>query len=289
MGPKWSLHTVLSAWTFSPFALCVAALLVLAGSVYLRDEWAMAAAGIRWSSWRMASYFSGLVAVDLALQSPVSALTMTYFQAHVVQHVLLMVVAPPLLAMGAPITLHMNRGRLNGASLQRVVRSRPARVICHPVPVWFLYYFSMFAFFLTSALDYSMRHMWVMDAVNVAFLLTSLLFWWPLVGADPGFAPSMTPGARAINLLIGIPVESFLALALLSDPRPAAAWYPMSSTRSGALWLWAATVFLTVAALVPVTVQWMGERRRRGPTYGPAFIYGSEDLAMAGRVLEEVS
>ena len=83
---------------------------------------------------------------------------MEYFQAHVVQHLLLMVIAPPLLAMGAPMTLALQTSSRSGkVRLLALLNSRPFKVLTHPLPVWFLYYFSMFAFFLTFALNFAME------------------------------------------------------------------------------------------------------------------------------------
>ena len=259
----WNAHNAFTQWKFGPFVLTVAAVLVGAGLSYLRSEWAMAASGRRWPGIRTASFLTGLLTVDLALQSPVAAFTADYFQAHIIQHLLLMLIAPTLLCLGAPLTLYLE-ARPRGARPWplRLARSRTFRVLSHPVPVWFLYYFSMFAFFLTSALNFAMLHMWVMDLINIGFLLSALLFWWPLVGSDPVFHWSTSAGARLTNLVIGIPVESFLALALISDRHPAASMYTISSTRSGAELLWVAAELLTLVAIVPVFAQWLREERR---------------------------
>ena len=101
----FTTHNVLTQWEFSPFALLVLVAVIIAGVWYVRAEWALSLRGRRWSSKRTLSFLLGLVAIDVALQSPVASFTMNYFQAHMVQHLLLMVVAPPLLAMGAPMTL----------------------------------------------------------------------------------------------------------------------------------------------------------------------------------------
>ncbi len=61
-----------------------------------------------------------------------------------------------------------------------------------------------------------MHHMWLMDLINLAFLFASTLFWWPIVGLDPIPHWQMSHGAKLASLLIGVPIESFLALALLS-------------------------------------------------------------------------
>ncbi|HUD16242.1 MAG TPA: cytochrome c oxidase assembly protein, partial [Acidimicrobiales bacterium] len=214
--------------------------------------------GRRWSWNRTASFLAGLVALDVALQSPVATFTMEYFQAHVIQHLLLMVIAPPLLAMGAPMTLALQTSsRRTKVRLLAVLNSRPFEVLTHPIPVWFLYYFSMFAFFLTFALNFAMEHMWVMDLVNLGFLFASTLFWWPIVGLDPVPHWKMSHGVRMANLLVGVPLESFLALALLSTTRPAASMYSLSSTHAGAGILWVGAELFTFLALIPVFIQWI--------------------------------
>jgi len=261
-------HTALAQWQFSPFPLLVLAAVVIIAVWYLRAQSDLAARGRRWSWKRTLSFLAGLVALDLALQSPVATFTMEFFQAHVIQHLLLMVVAPPLLAMGAPMTLALQTsGRDTKVRLLAILNSRPFRMVSHPVPVWLAYYFSMFAFFLTFALGFAMDHMWLMDLINLAFLFASTLFWWPIVGLDPIPHWPMSHGAKMANLLIGVPIESFLALALLSTTRPAAPIYSLASTHAGAGILWVGAEFFTFLALIPVFVQWVRLEERKGARY----------------------
>jgi putative membrane protein len=259
-----SAHNALTQWEFTPFALLVLVVVISAAVWYLRAEWAVGLRGRRWSRKRTVSFLAGLVAVDLALQSPVAVFTSDYFQAHVIQHLLLMVVAPPLLAMGAPMTLALQTSsRRTKVRLLGLLNSRAFRAVTHPVPVWILYYFSMFAFFLTFALNFAMLHMWVMDLVNVGFFLASTLFWWPIIAVDPIPHWQMGHGARLVSLLIGVPVESFLALALLSATRPAASMYTVASTHSGAAILWIGAELFTFLALIPVFIQWVRFEERK--------------------------
>jgi putative copper resistance protein D len=231
---------------------------------YLRAQWSLSARGRHWSAKRTLAFLSGLVGIVIALQSPVASFTMEYFQAHVIQHLLLMIIAPPLLAMGAPMTLALQTSSRSGKiRLLALLNSRPFKVLTHPLPVWFLYYFSMFAFFLTFAINYAMEHMWVMDLVNVGFLLASTLFWWPLVGLDPVPHWQMSHGLRMVSLLIGVPIEAFLALALLSDSRPVASMYTLSSTHAGAAILWVGAELFTFLAIIPVFVQWVRSEERK--------------------------
>lgn len=260
----FDMHNLLTRWDTSPFALVSLALVVVVGAWYLQSAWSLSARGRAWSRKRTTSFLTGLVLIDIAFQSPVASFTMGYFQAHMIQHLLLMVTAPPLIALGAPMTLALQTsGRSTKVRLLRILNSRVFRVWSHPIPSAAIYYFSMFAFFLTSALNVAMTHMWLMDVVNVAFLVASLHFWWPIVGVDQIPHWPMGHGMKMAALLIGVPIESFLALALLTTTRPAASMYTLSSTHAGAGILWAGAEVFTFLALIPVFLQWLRVEGRR--------------------------
>ena len=255
-APRVDAHTILTDWQVSVFAVGAGAVLVVIAVWYLVSVRALAARGRRWSRWRTVSFLCGLVAVELALGSSVAVLAGYTFTAHIAQHLLLMVIAPPLGALGAPMTLALQTSRRpTKRRLLAALRSAPFRVISHPVPVFFMYYLSMYAFFLTGALGYAMTHMWVMDLVNLGFLGGATLFWWPMVGIDPIPHWNMNPGLKLLNLLIGVPVESFLGVALLMKATPAAPMYSLATTHFGGGVLWVATEVATVAALLPIYTQ----------------------------------
>lgn len=260
-----TLHTALTRWDLSVFPTVVLAALVLLGAWYLRADWLMAMRGHRWSMARTAAFLSGLVAVEIAFQSPVAVLSGSYFQAHVVQHLLLMVVAPPLLALGAPSTLLLQSAkRTTKQRWLRVLKSGPVSVLTHPLSTWILYYGVMFAFFLTSLVNVAMQHMALMDLLNVGFLLGGTLFWWPMVGVDPIMHWRMSHGARMFNMLLGGGVEAFLGVAIVNDSNPIASMYSLGSTHSGGALLWVATEFITLGAFVPIYFQWMRSEDRIG-------------------------
>lgn len=265
-GPQVvDLHGVLTAWSTGPFALAAGVALLATAVWYLRAVGQVRAKGRTWGTGRAVAFLAGLVAAELALGSPVATYTMTHFPAHVLQHLLLMVVGPPLLALGAPSTLLLSTApRGVRRTWQAVLHSAPFAVLTHPVVVWFLYYGAMFAFFLSPLLGQAMDHMAVMDLWNVGFLLGACCFWWPMVGLDPIPRWRMGYGMRFVNLLIGVPFESFLGYALLSTTASAAPMYSLASTHAGGGILWAATELLTVAAMVPLFVQWSRADTREG-------------------------
>ncbi|MBV9661131.1 MAG: cytochrome c oxidase assembly protein [Acidimicrobiales bacterium] len=259
----WSVHGALTQWQHGPFALAVVAALIAVAYWYLRADWRLAARGRRWPSQRTAAFLAGLVAVDLALQSPVATFTAGYFEAHVVQHLLLMVVAPPLLALGAPSTLLLQTSsRRVKSSWLSVLRSKPFAALTFPLTVWSLYFGVMFAFFLSSLINRAMHDMALMDAWNLLFLLGGTLYWWPLVGLDPVVHWRMSHGARMVTVLLGAPPEVILGLALLSAGQPVASMYTLASTHAGGGLLWISTEFSTALGFIPIFWQWMRSDER---------------------------
>jgi len=266
MGPvAFNLHNLLTKWQFSPFSLTVVAVLVLLAVWYLGADWKLAARGRAWSRSRTVSFLCGLFAIDLALQSPVATFTGSYFEAHVIQHLLLMIVAPPLLALGAPSTLLLQTASRPTKTLWlRVLRSGPFAVLTHPLVVWSLFYGVMFVFFLTPLINFAMLHMPLMDAINVLFLFGGTLFWWPMVGIDPILHWKMSYPFRLLNVLLGSGLEAFLGVAILMSHRPIASMYSLASTRAGGGVLWAGTELGLLIAAAPICVHWMRSEERAG-------------------------
>jgi putative copper resistance protein D len=145
----------------------------------------------------------------------------------------------------------------------RIFHSNGFAVLSHPLVVWVLYYGVMLAFFLTPAIGFAMSHMWLMDIINLGFLFGATLFWWPMIGLDPIPRWGASYPLRMVNLLIGVPLESFLAIALLSSRQTIAPMYSLSSTHAGAGVLWVLTELLTVAAVIPIYFQWMASEDRK--------------------------
>lgn len=275
----FNLHNVLTQWTFSIFPTCVLVALVALVVWYLRADWQLAARGRSWSGYRTAAFLSGLVTVDLAFQSPVAILANSYFQAHIVQHLLLMVVAPPLLALGAPSTLLLQTSsRTTKERWLAVLRSGPFAVVSHPLVVGFLYYGVMFIFFLTPLVNVAMWHMGLMDGLNVLFLLGGTLFWWPMVGLDPIIHWKMSYPARMANILLGGGIEAFLGVAILADAHPLASMYSLASTHEGGALLWTSTEAVTVGAFLPIFLAWAHSEERIAKRADAASVARSEEL-----------
>ncbi len=170
----------------------------------------------RWRAW---SWYSGLLVLLIALASPIATFDTTLFTVHMVQHLLLTLVAAPLLALGAPITLIL---RVSSSATRRrwilpVLHSRLLRVVSFPVVTWIVFaavqWASHFSPLFDAALEDELAHV----VEHALFLGSALLFWWPVVGADP--SPWRLPHpARIGYLFLGMPQSSFLGLAIFSAP-----------------------------------------------------------------------
>lgn len=259
----FSLHNALTAWLWSPFSLAMMAVLIGLAYWYLRSDWVLATRGRRWPISRTVSFLAGLVAIEVALQSPVATFTGAYFQAHIVQHLLLMAVGPPLLALGAPSTLLLQTvKRPTKVRWLKVLRSRPFALLTHPLTAWAVYFGFMAAFFLTPLINFAMLHMPVMDVLNLVFVLGGCIYWWPMIGIDPIVHWKMSYGVRMANMLLGGVFETFLGISIMTNHNPIATMYSLSSTHAGGAMLWIATELGTVGGFVPIFLQWMRSDER---------------------------
>ena len=170
---------------------------------------------------RLWFWLGGLVAIIVALASPIEFYDTTLFSVHMIQHLLLSFVAAPLLVLAAPITLLL---RWASPTARRkwilpVLESRVVRVVSHPLVAWGLFagvmWFSHFSPLFDAALDDFTLH----RLEHALFLGSALLFWWPVVGADPS-PHRMTHPARILYLALGMPLSSLLGLVIFSARQP---------------------------------------------------------------------
>lgn len=172
-----------------------------------------------WSAVRSVCWFAGLACAALAV-GPVARAAHESFAAHMVGHLLLGMLAPLLLVLGAPATLALRALPVDDArALARVLRSRAVQWVTHPIPaaalnaggLWLLYGTELFALMHRSAIVHAVVHLHI---VLAGYLLTA-----SLVGRDPD--PHRAPFAmRAAVLVAFIAAHSALAKRLYAHPPP---------------------------------------------------------------------
>lgn len=269
-----SLGEALLAWQFEAhevLPLVAAALLYRVGERRVARDHAQNPHP-RWRAW---SWYGGLLVLFIALQSPIGTFDTTLFSVHMVQHLLMAMVAAPLLALGAPITLllRVSSARVRQRVVLPVLHSWPLRVISFPVVTWLLFAAVMWATHFSSLYDAALEDPLAHFVEHALYLGTALLFWWPVVGADP--SPWRLPHAVRVGyLFLGMPQSSFLGLAILSAP---GVLYPHYETLSrdwgpspladqqlagGIMWAGGDLVFLI--ALVLAVWVWMRAEEAEG-------------------------
>lgn len=225
--------------------------------------------------YRVVAWYLGLFVLLIALASPIATYDTTLFSVHMIQHLLMVMVAAPLLAIGAPITLLLRVA--SPETRQRfvlpVLHSRVVRVLAFPVIAWILFAAVMWASHFSSLFDAALDNDFIHLAEHALYLGSALLFWWPVVGADP--SPWRLPHpARVAYLFLGMPQSSFLGLAIFSAPDPlythyvtlARSWGPTpladQQMAGGLMWAGGDAAFL-VAMVVALWV-WLRAEERAG-------------------------
>jgi len=162
--------------------------LALTGVVYARGWRGLRARSReRFPRWRLAAFLAGLASVALAVASPLDAAADRTLAAHMVQHLVLLVVAPPLLLAGAPL-VPIVRGLPRGlvrALVRPLLRSPLPRMLTDPRVDWLVIALVMWAWHVPAAFELAL-HSELWHAVEHAcFLAGGLLFWWPVVQPWP--------------------------------------------------------------------------------------------------------
>ena len=263
----------LRAWPGDPLTL---ALLLAAASLYAAGLLRLRRAGTPFPARWTAAYWCGLAVLAIALLSPVDTYADASFSVHMTQPLLLTFVAPPLLALGAPITLALRASSpTTGRRIGRVLRSPLARILSNPIVGWSLFVGVPFAIHLSPLFDASLRSSPVHALEHALWIVAALVYWWPIVGRDPNPHPVTYP-VRMLSLFLAMPLMSFLALALYQGTTPLypsyaalpAPWGPRALTeqRWAALQMWLAGNLALMIAILVVAVAWKraedeGQRR----------------------------
>ena len=178
--------------------------------------------------WRGLCFGAGLVTIVIALDSSVERLADDLFWAHMLQHVLLMMVAAPLIVLGAPWMpfwrpLPLRLRRVLARTLVKSPRlgwlRRAARFLAAPVPAWVLFNANLGVWHLPPAYDLTLRNGSVHYAEHVSFVLFGMLFWAQVVDSPP-FHPRLAPFGRVIYTTAGSAASWLLAVVLALATTP---------------------------------------------------------------------
>jgi cytochrome c oxidase assembly factor CtaG/ferredoxin len=252
----------LRSWPFEPGMLCSLLLTVV---VYLRGWLVLHRRNAqRWPRGQPVAFVGGLAVLFLALASPIEPFTALLLQVHMLQHLLLMMVAPPLLWLGAPL-LPLLRGLpqpIRTYWLAPLIRWRPLRrilqMLTHPVPAWLLFTAATWLWHLPPTYQLALGSDGWHYVQHVCFLGTALLFWYPVIRPYPS-RPRWSLWLLIPYLILADVQNTILSAVLTFADRPLYSYYvvrphlgnlsPLEDQATAGVLMW---VPGSVAYLVPL-------------------------------------
>ncbi|MCP9207713.1 cytochrome c oxidase assembly protein [Streptomyces sp. NEAU-Y11] len=235
--------------------------------------------GDAWPVGRLVSFALGVLTIAIAMCTGLNDYGMVMFSVHMVQHMIISMVSPILLLLGAPVTLALRalpaagRGRKGPRELLvALLHSRYMRIITHPAFTIPLFIASLYALYFTPLFDFLMESKPGHVAMMIHFLAVGLVFFWPIMGVDPG---PHRPGyvMRMLELFAGMPFHAFFGIALMMATEPMIGTYehPPASLGIDALSdqnaaggiAWAFSEIPSVIVLVALVYQWYKSDQRQ--------------------------
>jgi putative membrane protein len=255
---------MLANWTFDPavvFGLGVTGVLYVRADRRVHRE----RGDRRFPRARQREFLAGLGIIFIALESPIDTGSATSFSVHMVQHLLLTMVAAPLLVLGAPVTLALLASSPTGRRrLSAALRRPPLRTLSEPTVAWALFFGVLWGSHFTGLFEASLRNDGVHALEHVAYVVTAVLFWMPVIGRDPSPAGLSHP-ARILFLFLAMASMAFLGLALFSANHVLYPTYgavegvakALADQQIGGTLMWLGGVVSIVPALAFVMLAWM--------------------------------
>lgn len=184
------------------------------------------------TGWRLAAYLGGLILVALALMSPIDVLGSQLFYMHMVQHLLLVMFAPPLLLIANPLPFFLwglpvgSRGQV-GRWLFSPKSSfrRGLRMLTPPGLTWIVFIAIFLGWHDPNAYNAALQYDWVHDLEHLTFFGTALLFWWHVTAVGPRIHGRFSRSARVAYLLVAVPINMLTGVAIAFSTQPIYTYY----------------------------------------------------------------
>ena len=237
--PRLTLSGVFTQWSLDPFLFI---LTVWIAGLYLLGVLRLRARGDDWPLGRTIAFVvGGLGTFAFATMSGLGTYDTTLLSVHMVQHMLLSMLVPLLLALGAPVTLALRtlppRPR---RWLLVVLHSRVAKVLTFPPLTLTLFVLSPWMLYFSGWYDASLRSTYVHEMTHVHLVLVGCMFFWPLVGLDPVPGRVIYP-FRMLMMLLTLPFHAFLGVTIMGQTTIIGEeWY--AALREGPMGSWLPTM-----------------------------------------------
>ncbi|GAA3686129.1 cytochrome c oxidase assembly protein [Nonomuraea antimicrobica] len=271
MPPELTAGRLATLWRLDLFF----AILATAATVsYLAGVGRLRRRGDSWPLRRTIAWLLGVTLTVVFTQSGIATYAPVLFSMHMIQHLGLAMLVPIFLVLGAPVTLALRvlkpavkRGDRGPREwIVAVLHSRFVEVVSHPALAMVLFISSSYALYYTSLFETAMRQPVGHILMNTHFLLSGVLFFWVIIGVDPG--PRKLPYiAKLGTLMMTMPFHAFFGISMMMMGKSVAAgWYDGLGRTWGSSVLqdqnvaggmaWAFGEIPTMIVVITIAVQW---------------------------------
>jgi cytochrome c oxidase assembly factor CtaG/putative copper export protein len=275
--PSPSLRNIL--FEYNPDALMIA-ILIVATALYIKGVIILKKRGDSWAVGRTVAFAIGIVLIDFATSGGLGVYALFSFEYHMIAHMLLGMIAPIFLVMGAPITLALRTLPQSRDGQERGVRnlaltvlhSRYSKVLTNPITALALFDGSLFVLYFTDLFGTMMQNHSGHFLMNIHFILVGFLFFNVIIGIDPN--PKRYPHILRIVILFGaMSLHAFFSIALMSQTSLIDGGYyeslrtpwitsALDDQEAGGSVGWAMGEIPMLLALISTFILWMREDKR---------------------------
>lgn len=267
-------EALLSAWTFDPVIGPVLLAVAAAYAYGVRRVQAQHPAQ-PWPVGSSVAFFSGVAVLWVAILGPIGAYDDTFLWAHMVQHVLMTMVATPLMVIGSPVLLLLRAvtPRWRRARLVPILRSRVVRRLTNPLGTWVFMSVVLVGVQFSPLFEFAVTHRWAhLYLEHPLYVGAALLYYYPLVGDNP-IPRRVAPSGRIISLALMMAPEAITGFFLYASAYPVYPYYfhnarpfgppPLSDQQLGGAFMWSSGMILDVVWMALAVRDWLRDDARR--------------------------
>ena len=301
-----SVVGILTTWRFDTF-IGVGAILL--GSAYVFGYVRLRRRGDHWPAGRLIAWVAGCLMLLFTTSSGVKAYGSAMFSVHMAEHMTLNMFVPVLLVLGGPLTLALRtlpsaaEGRTPGPRewVLWLVHAKSTALLANPITAFVLFVASLYAVYFTPIFDTLVRYHWGHELMSVHFLLVGYLFFWGIIGIDPG--PRRLPFLGRLGILFAVmPFHAFFGIATMTmDTAMGGQFYRLvdlpwlSSIQSdqhlGGAIAWGSSELPVILVVIALVAQWARQDRRmsvRSDRHADSD-YADDDLDAYNAMLSELA
>jgi putative copper resistance protein D len=222
--PRFTLGAVFTQWELLSWASLV---ILLTATLYLWGVLRMHRRGDRWPAGRTAAFMGAMVLAALATVSGFGTYDDTLLSVHMAQHMILSMLVPLAMALGAPITLALRTlHRRPRRWLLAVLHSRAAKVLTFPPLTFALFVLTPWSLYFTGWYPATLHHDYLHEMTHLHMVLVGCLFFWPLVGIDP-LPNRIAYPFRVLLVVLTLPFHAFMGVTIMAQEKLIGGdWYP---------------------------------------------------------------